>query len=122
MLALLLATLAPLASAGEIVPYSQARFAALAAAGKPVLLDVQASWCPTCKAQKPILESLMAQPAYRDVTTLTIDFDEDKSLVQRYHVGMQSTLIALHGARETGRSVGQTDRANIEDLVRKTLN
>jgi len=118
---LLLAALASSAAAGEIAPYDQARFDALARADKPVLLDVQASWCPTCKAQKPILESLMTQAAYRDVTTLTIDFDADQALLRRYRVGMQSTLIAFHGAREVGRSVGDTKQASIESLVRLSL-
>jgi len=118
---LALAVLASPAFAGEITPYSQSRFDALSASGQPVLLAVHASWCPTCKAQRPILDALMAKPAYQGVTTLTIDFDADKPLLKRYKVGMQSTLIAFKGTHEVGRTVGDTTPAGIESLVHKTV-
>lgn len=58
-----LASFMSLSMAGEIKPFSQVGFDALSAAGKPVVLDISATWCPTCKAQKPIIDSLMKQPA-----------------------------------------------------------
>lgn len=109
-----------LAMAGEIKPYSQAQFDKLTAEGKPVLLAIHASWCPTCKAQKPIIEELMGRSAYKEVTTLVIDFDADKPFLKHYKVGMQSTLIAFKGTKEVGRSVGDSTQAGIEGLVEKT--
>ena len=120
-LPVLLASVLSVAAAGEIKPYSQPQFDALAASGNPIVLAIHADWCPTCKAQKPILDALMARPAFKDVTTLTIDFDADKALLARYRVGMQSTLIAFKGARELGRSVGDTTPAGIEGLIHKTV-
>ena len=120
-LSLLLASRS-LALAGEIKPFSPASFAALSAAGKPVVLDIQASWCPTCKAQKPILDKLMQQPSYQDVTLLQIDFDSDKPTLKRFKVTMQSTLVAFKGTQEVGRSVGDTTPEGLEALVKKTLN
>lgn len=86
------------------------------------MVAVHASWCPTCKVQKPIVEELMKQNDYKDVTTLLIDFDSEKPLLSKYKVGMQSTLIAFKGISEVGRSVGDTTRPGIEGLVKKTLN
>lgn len=114
--------LAAAASAGEIKAYSQADFDKLTAAGKPVIVDVTASWCPTCKAQKPIIDGLMKQPAYKDVTLLTVDFDTNKDLLKKFKVTMQSTLIAYKGAAEVGRSVGDTTPAGLEGLVKKSVN
>lgn len=117
-----LAAASALAAAGPLEVYSQARFDQLAAAGKPTLVAVHASWCPTCKAQKPILGELMNKPEYKDVTELVIDFDTSKPLLKKYKVAMQSTLIAFKGGKEVGRSVGDTTPGGIEELVRKTVN
>ena len=119
---LALAAASAFAAAGPSEPYSQSRFDQLAAAGKPTLVAVHASWCPTCKAQKPILGDLMSKPEYKDVTELVVDFDADKPTLKKYKVTMQSTLIAFKGAKEVGRSVGDTTPGGIEDLVKKTVN
>lgn len=105
--------------AGPAEPYSAARFDQLAREGKPVLVAIHADWCPTCKAQKPILGALMARPEYKDVTELTVDYDKDKPAVQRFKASMQSTLVAFKAGQERGRSVGDTSPAGIEALVQK---
>lgn len=117
-----LSALGSMASAGEIKDFSQAEFDRLAQAGKPVVVDVAAGWCPMCKAQKPILERLMKQPAYQDVTMLKVDFDTQKDALRTFKVGMQGTLVGFQGAKEVARSVGDTSEAGIGGLVRKTLN
>jgi len=117
---LALSAFAGIASAGEIKPFSQAEFDRLTQAGQPVVVDVSATWCPTCKAQKSILEKLMKQPAYKDATLLTVDFDIEKSTVRALKVSMQSTLVGFKGAQEVARSVGDTTEAGIEGLIQKT--
>jgi len=117
---LALSAFAGIASAGEINPFSQAEFDRLTQAGQPGVVDVSATWCPTCKAQKSILEKLMKQPAYKDVTLLTVDFDIEKSTVRALKVSMQSTLVGFKGAQEVARSVGDTTEAGIEGLIQKT--
>lgn len=120
--AIALSTSASLAVAGGIEPYSPEAFDKLAKAGKPVIVDVSATWCPTCKAQKPIIENLVQQPAYRDVTVLNIDVDADKAAMKRFKVGMHSTLVAFRGATEAARSVGDTTPSGIEGLFKKAVN
>ena len=117
-----LSALMSLAMAGEIKPFNQKDFDALTASGKPVVLDISATWCPTCKAQKPIVDSLMKQPAYKDVTLMTIDFDANKPTLKKFKVTMQSTLVAFQGAKEVGRSVGDTSPQGLEGLIKKTVN
>ena len=121
-LLLALSSLMSIAMAGEIKPFSQKDFDALTAAGKPVVLDISATWCPTCAAQKPIIDGLMKQPAYKDVTLMTIDFDTAKPTLKAFKVTMQSTLVAFKGANEVGRSVGDTTPAGLEGLIKKTVN
>ncbi len=119
--AVALAALASLARAGDIKPYTPQEFDQLTNAGKPVVVDVSAPWCPTCKAQKPIIESLMKEPAYRDVTLLAVDFDSDKAALKRFKVNMQSTLVGFKGTAEVGRSVGDTTRSGLEALIARTV-
>lgn len=117
-----LALWATVAHAAEPQPFSQQSFDALARDGKPVVVDVSATWCPTCKAQKPIIDKLAAQPAYKDVAVLAVDFDADKAVLKQFKVTSQSTLIAFKSGQEKGRSVGDTRPTGIEALFKKAIN
>ena len=121
LVTLLLACVAGLALAAEPKVFSQLEFERLTHEGKPVIVDVAATWCPTCKAQKPIVDSLIQQGAYKEVTVLTVDFDADKPVLKAFKVGSQSTLIAFKGGKEAGRSVGDTTAAGIEALFKKAI-
>src|SRR6516225_3599516 len=96
-------------------------FVAAQKEGKPILVGIHASWCPTCKAQDPILGELMAEPKFRNLVYFVVDFDNQKDAVKFFGARTQSTLIAFKGATETGRSVGDTDRSSIAALLNKTL-
>jgi thiol-disulfide isomerase/thioredoxin len=89
--------------------------------GKPVLVEVTAPWCPTCKAQKPILSELKAQPRFKDLTVFEVDFDSQKDALRTLGVQKQSTLIVYKGGQEVGRSTGETSKAAIEGLLAKAL-
>jgi thiol-disulfide isomerase/thioredoxin len=119
---LALSSIMSLAMAGDIKPFDQGSYDKLTQEGKPVVLDINATWCPTCKAQKPIIDGLMKQPAYKDVTLMTLDFDADKPTLKKFKVTMQSTLVAFKGDKEVARSTGDTTPAGLEALVKKTVN
>jgi thioredoxin 1 len=105
----------------ETAPSFDAKaFADAQKAGKPILIAIHASWCPTCKAQAPILSELRADPKFKDLVYFVIDFDSQKDWVNRFDARMQSTLIVFKGPKEEGRSVGDTDRASIYALVGKS--
>ena len=108
------------ASAGEVA-YSKAAFDSALAAGKPVIVDFQASWCPTCKAQKPIVDALLAEPKRKGVTLLAADYDTEVALKKQLRVAQQSTFVVFKGGKEVGRSTGQTDRAQIAALFDQAL-
>ena len=89
--------------------------------GKPILVEVTAPWCPTCKAQAPILSNLAKDPKFKNVVAFQIDFDSQKDLLRKFDVRMQSTLSSFKGASEVGRSTGDTNPASIEALVAKSI-
>jgi thioredoxin len=109
------------AQADTAVPYSDAAFKAAQAAGQPILIEIHADWCPTCKAQKPILDKLTGEPKFKDLKIFRVDFDAMKPVVKVFGAQMQSTLIVFKGATETGRSVGDTKEASIAALLDKSL-
>lgn len=115
------AALAGPAVAFDFKPFDAKAFEAAKTAGKPILIEVSAPWCPTCKAQKPILSSLGKEPRFKDVVAFEVDFDSRKDVLRTLNVRQQSTLISFKGATETARSVGVTDPAAIEALIAKAL-
>ncbi|MCC0808623.1 thioredoxin family protein [Methylobacterium sp. W2] len=120
----LLLTTALLAISGEGLaaePFDEAAFAAAQGAGRPIIVEVTAPWCPICKTQRPILKALSEQPRFKDLAIYEIDFDTQKALMRRFDARMQSTLIAFKGRDEVGRSVGETQGEWIEALVEKAL-
>ena len=118
-----LAVVAPLAPsmANSAVPFSADAFKAAQAAGSPILVEIHADWCPTCKAQRPILDKLTAVPKFKDLKIFRVDFDAQKPAVKEFGAQMQSTLIVFKGAAEQGRSVGDTKEASIAALLDKSL-
>jgi thioredoxin 1 len=109
------------ASAAEHKTFDAKSFAAAQTSGAPILVDISATWCPTCKAQKPILDSLANRPENKDLIIFAVDFDSQKPVVREFRAQSQSTLIAFRGRTETGRSVGDTDPSSIAALVKSTL-
>lgn len=99
-------------------PFDAAAMVADQKAGKPVMLEVSAPWCPTCKVQKSVISTLAKNPAYAKMTIYEVDFDSRKDILRLFNVQQQSTLIVYKGEKETGRSVGITDPNAIEALVK----
>ncbi|MDZ4153148.1 thioredoxin family protein [Methylicorpusculum sp.] len=102
-------------------PFTQAAFDQLQKDGKPTLVSVHADWCPTCRAQAPIVKSLLEQPPYNQINALRVDFDQQKDVVKSFKVLKQSTLIVFKNGQEVGRSLGDTNPDTIETLLKKAL-
>ncbi len=101
--------------------YDQMAFDQAQAANKPILVWVHAPWCPVCREQEKAIKQITADPAYRDLVVLRIDFDTQKPLWQKFGATMQSTLIGFHGKRETGRVAHESDVARVAPVLRSTL-
>lgn len=115
--AALLASAPFTAQAGQ--PFDAHAFQQAQAAGKSILVDVTAPWCPTCKQQRPVLQQIEKdQPSLQ---VFEVDFDTAKDVLKRFRVQYQSTLIVFKGAKEVGRSTGDTDPDRIRALIARGL-
>jgi thioredoxin 1 len=106
-----------IAQAATVQHYQQVAFDVAQKSGKPILVFVEASWCPTCAKERPILQQLYGTPEFTHLQVFDVDFDTSKPLLRQLGVQMQSTLIVYHGAKETGRITGATDPAVIKRLL-----
>lgn len=119
MVALVLLQCSSAFAAGQA--FTQSNFDALLKAGKPVVIHIHASWCPTCKAQDPILNTEIKSPEFKDVTFLEVNFDTEKSFLKTHNVSAQSTILVFKDGKEVGRSTGDTKQPSIDSLVKKSL-
>lgn len=103
------------------IPFEQAGFNQLLKQGKPVVLHFHADWCPTCRAQQAVLDELMPQPEFKELTVYRVNYDKEKSLLRTYKVRNQSTFIMFKNGKEVARSTGETDSALIAELLKKAL-
>ena len=111
---------ATLSHALEVKPYSAAALSAAQKADQPVAVHFRADWCPTCRAQDKVLQSLKAEPGL-DLTVLSANYDTEKALKRRFKVNAQSTLVVLHGQTERARLVGDTTAQGIRDALKSAL-
>lgn len=113
----LLATSLAAGAADAPTAYSAERLQALQAQGKTVLVDVYASWCPTCRAQTPVLEKLLKQPALSQIAELRLDWDGQRDDARALGAPRQSTLLLYRGGKRIGMSVAQTGEAPLRDFL-----
>ena len=89
--------------------------------GKTIAVDVYANWCPTCRAQAPILNELRVEKQSSDVVFMKVNFDEEKAFLRAHRVPRQSTVLVFEGIEETARSIGQIDRTALRRVVLSAL-
>lgn len=121
ILALLMSMLLlPPALAAE-QPYRADTFNQLLTAGRPVVVDFHADWCPTCRAQAPIIKGLSSKPEFKDLTVLIADYDTELPLRKSLNVSQQSTLVVFRHGKEVARSTGETRPGKLAALLRQAL-
>jgi thioredoxin 1 len=103
------------------VPFNQAQFDSMRAAGKPVAVVFHADWCPTCRAQAPVLKDLSQTPELKSVTLFVADYDTEKALKKSLAITQQSTIVVFKDGKESARSTGDTQRDSLAALLRHAI-
>jgi thiol-disulfide isomerase/thioredoxin len=105
----------------EKEPFTQERFEALQTAGEVVLIDVFATWCPTCKQQQEVLARFRTDNPDADFHILVVDFDKDKEWVSHFRAPRQSTQLLYAGDKQYWYSVAETRYEVIADEINKAI-
>ena len=103
------------------IPFSQTQFDSMLAAGKPVAVVFHADWCPTCRAQAPLLKELTQTPELKELTLFIANFDTEKTLKRSLGVTKQSTVVVFKDGKESARSTGDTGQASLAALLRRAI-
>ncbi len=101
--------------------YDASEFMMAQAKGKTIVVDVYADWCPTCRAQAPILEQLRVEKQSDDVHFVKVNFDDEKAFLRAHKIPRQSTILVFQGKKEVARSIAQTNRAALRQVVLNAL-
>ena len=103
------------------MPFDSVHYEAMHNNGQPFAVVFHADWCPTCRAQAPVLKELTQQPEFKGVTLFVANFDTEKVLERSLGVTQQSTIIVFRDGKETARSTGQTQQANLSEILRQAI-
>jgi thiol-disulfide isomerase/thioredoxin len=101
--------------------YDEAEFMMAQKKGKTIVVDVYADWCPTCRAQAPILEELRTEKQSRNVLFMKVNFDDQKDFLRANRIPRQSTVLVFKGMDEVARSIAETDRTRLRSVVLDAL-
>ena len=88
--------------------FTMERFEELQARNALILVDVHATWCPTCARQTEILKEYKSQRPNVGLHWLKIDFDKQKKWVKHFRAPRQSTLLLFRGKQQLWFSVAET--------------
>lgn len=95
-------------------------YEALAATGKPLVLDFWATWCGPCRRVGPVIEELARDYDGRAVVG-KCDVEEDEELTARFGVRNVPTILFIKDGEVRDRQVGAASRAALEEKLLKLL-
>ena len=87
-------------------------------AGRPVVVDFGAPWCPPCRAMEPVFEELAVR-FEGAVNFLKMNIDENPLTAQRYGIKGIPTFLVFDGGREVERVVGAAGKEALARIVNK---
>ena len=109
----------PVAASAQVswTNYSASSFSAAQEEGRTIIIDVHADWCPTCRAQGPILDELRADPRLANAIFMRVDFDTQRAFLRAHRIPRQSTILVFKDGDEQARSIAETNRTRLRNFV-----
>jgi thioredoxin 1 len=86
---------------------------------RPVLVYFSASWCPSCKAMKPSVQSFTRSSP--NVALVQVDIDASPEIASRYKVQAVPTVILFKRGQAVLSRPGVLSGAELDALLRPYL-
>ncbi|WP_281300743.1 MULTISPECIES: thioredoxin family protein [unclassified Iodidimonas] len=93
--------------------YEPVAFEGALQAGDPVLVQIYASWCPTCEAQHQSFTALENKGRVPDARLFRVDFDRDGAFLEKHEVQSTGLLLVFRNGVEVARQGGLVDEGSI---------
>ena len=84
---------------------------------KNTIVQIHASWCPSCRVQKKVLSSIK-NPNF---TVVEVDFDSQKDFLKKYKIFKQSMLLSFKDGVEVKRVYGITKKEKIISFINESF-
>jgi thioredoxin len=98
----------------------EAELDALVAQGRPVLVDLTATWCGPCQVLKPLLHEIDAELGDQ-LTVVAVDVDDAPWTEHRFAVQGIPTMVLLDEGRELGRISGAHPKRALLAMIAAAL-
>src|SRR6202051_2980503 len=119
--AILIALISPAAQAADLLPFDAVRFEEARKSGKPVVLQVTATWCGPCQRLRKVVGGLLENPEFKDLVIFDADFDANKDALVKVKAHTVTTLVIYRNNSEILRSSGETRPDAVEALFKKAM-
>ena len=113
--------IAPASRAASFLPFDSVRFDEARKSGKPVVLQVTATWCGPCQRLRKVVGGLLENSEFKDLAIFDADFDANKDALVKLNAHTVTTLVIYRDDAEILRSSGETRPDAVEALLRKAM-
>jgi len=103
------------------LPFDSVRFDEARKSGKPIVLQVTATWCGPCRRLRKVVGGLLENPGFKDLLIFDADFDANKDALVKLNAHTVTTLVIYRDNSEILRSSGETRPDAVKALLKKAM-
>ena len=72
------------AGGSHFIPFNSLLFQEAKNTGKPIVVNLTAEWCQSCKLQRKNIEEILPDPYFNQILFMRVDYDLDQDVYQYF--------------------------------------